>query len=142
MVRHQLSPQKPLGSRLCFSRTGVKRSPGSKRSSCPPPSTNLVRTRPIKRYQALPGDNVPNLSRAATPPVGHQIGARKRCAPGGTILSQPSRRRYSTDRLNREGSQWPHFSRVSLALHPPERHSLTHTPKPGFGGRGAYYDSG
>ena len=27
------------------------------------------------------------------------------CAPGNTILSQPYRRRVSTDRLNREGSQ-------------------------------------
>ena len=40
------------------------------------------------------------------PPEGHQIGARKRCAPGNTIiLSQPNRRRVSTGRLNREGSQ-------------------------------------
>ena len=40
------------------------------------------------------------------PPEGHQIGARKRCVPGKTIiLSQPNRRRVSTDRLNREGSQ-------------------------------------
>ena len=40
------------------------------------------------------------------PPEGHQIGARKRRAPGNTIiLSQPYRRRVSTDRLNREGSQ-------------------------------------
>ena len=40
------------------------------------------------------------------PPEGHQIGARKRCALGNTIiLSQPYRRRVSTDRLNREGSQ-------------------------------------
>ena len=39
------------------------------------------------------------------PPEGHQIGARKRRAPGNTILSQPYRRRVSTDSLNREGSQ-------------------------------------
>ena len=39
------------------------------------------------------------------PPEGHQIGARKTGAPGNTILSQPYRRRVSTDRLNREGSQ-------------------------------------
>ena len=39
------------------------------------------------------------------PPGGHQIGARKRRAPGNTILSQPYRHRVSTDRLNREGSQ-------------------------------------
>ena len=39
------------------------------------------------------------------PPEGHKFGARKRRAPGYTILSQPYRRRVSTDRLNREGSQ-------------------------------------
>ena len=46
-------------------------------------------------------DSVPCLSRAATPPEGHQIGARKRRARGSTILNQPCRRRVSTDRLNR-----------------------------------------
>ena len=39
------------------------------------------------------------------PPEGRQIGAWKRRAPGNTILTQPYRRRVSTDRLNREGSQ-------------------------------------
>ena len=39
------------------------------------------------------------------PPKGHQIGARKRRAPGKTILSQPYHRRVSTDRLNRKGNQ-------------------------------------
>ena len=39
------------------------------------------------------------------PPEGHQIGARKGRTPGNTILSQPYRRRVSTDRPNREGSQ-------------------------------------
>ena len=63
-----------------------------------------MRTYPTERYQAL-RDSAPCLSRAATPPEGHQIGARKRCAPGNTTLSQPYRRRVSTDRLNREGSQ-------------------------------------
>ena len=38
-------------------------------------------------------------------PEGHQIGARKRRAPRNTILSQPYRRRVSTDGLNRDGSQ-------------------------------------
>ena len=75
-----------------------------RRSSCPPPSPNLVRTHPIEHYRAL-RDSAPCLSRAGTPPEGHQLGARKRCAPGHTILSQPYRRRVSADRLNREGSQ-------------------------------------
>ena len=56
------------------------------------------------RYQAL-RDSASFLSRAATPPEGHQIGARKGFAPGNTILSQPYRRRVSIDRLNREGGQ-------------------------------------
>ena len=33
------------------------------------------------------------------------MGARKRRAPGSTILNQPYRRRVSTDRLNRENRQ-------------------------------------
>ena len=74
-----------------------------RRSSCPPPSSNLVRTHPIEHYQAL-RDSAPCLSRAATPEE-HQIGARTRCAPGNTILNQPYRCRVSTDRLNRDGSQ-------------------------------------
>ena len=76
------------------------------RSSCPPPSPNLVRTHPTKCYQAL-RNSPPCLSRTATPPERHQIGARKRRAPGNTILSQPYGRRVSTDRLNHEGSQLP-----------------------------------
>ena len=75
-----------------------------RRSSCLLPLPSLVRIHPIERYQAL-RDSVFCLSRAATPPEGHQIGARKRCAPGNTILNQPYHHRVSTNRLNREGSQ-------------------------------------
>ena len=65
-----------------------------RRSSCPPPSPNLVRTHLIENYEAL-RDSAP----------GHQIGARKRRTPENTILSQPYCRRVSTDRPNRESSQ-------------------------------------
>ena len=75
-----------------------------RQSTCPPPSSNLVRTHPIEHYQVL-CDSASCLSRTATPPEGHQIEAPKRCAPGKTILNQPYRRRVSTDRLKREGSQ-------------------------------------
>ena len=75
-----------------------------RRSSCPPPSPNLVRIHPIERYQAL-RDTTPCLSRAATPPEGHQLAARNRPAPGNTILSQPYRPRVSIDRLNCQDSQ-------------------------------------
>ena len=76
------------------------------RSSCPPPSPNLVRTHPIVEYYQALRDSAPCLSRAATLPKGTKLGLGKRRAPGNTIiLSQPYRRRVSTDRLNREGSQ-------------------------------------
>ena len=76
------------------------------RSSCPPPSPNLVRTHPIVEYYQALRDSAPCLSRAATLPKGPNLGLGKRRAPGNTIiLSQPYRRRVSTDRLNREGSQ-------------------------------------
>ena len=74
-----------------------------RQSSCPASSPNLMRTHSIERYQALRDGAC--LSRATAPPEGHQIGARKRCAPGSTIFSQPYRRRVSTDKLNRESSQ-------------------------------------
>ena len=79
------------------------------RSSCPPPSPNLGRTHPIEYYQALRDSaSAPCLSRAATFPKSTKVGLGKRRAPRNTIiiiLSQPYRRRVSTDRLNREGNQ-------------------------------------
>ena len=123
--------QIPPGSRLRFSRTEVQHSPGSS-----PPSPNLVRTHPIVRYQALRHSAL-SLSRAATPPEGHQIGARKRRAPGNTILSQPYRHRVSPDRLSREGSQ------LALSLEgepgpPPAGKTLPHPyPKTRFRREGA-----
>ena len=75
-----------------------------RRSSCPPPSPNLVRTHQIERYKALRDSTLLSLA-CRHPPEGYQIGARKRRAPGNTILSQPYRRRVSTESLNREGSQ-------------------------------------
>ncbi|CAM9739039.1 unnamed protein product [Ascophyllum nodosum] len=67
VVRDQLFPQKPPGSRFRFSRTGVQPPLARQRSSCPPPSPNLVRTHLIENYQAL-RDSAPCLSRAATLP--------------------------------------------------------------------------
>ncbi|CAN0452126.1 unnamed protein product [Ascophyllum nodosum] len=68
------------------------------------------------------------------PPEGHQIGARKRRAPGNTILSQPYRRRVSTDRPNREGSQLAASFEGEPGPTPTGkiRPSHTHTPKPGL----------
>ena len=74
------------------------------RSSCPPPSPNLVRTHPIENYQGL-RNSAPCLSRAATLPKATKLRDRKRRTLENTILRQPYCRRVSTDRPNREGSQ-------------------------------------
>ena len=104
VVKHQLFPQKPPDSSLSFSRTAVQPSPGSSTNELPSAFTESGLYPPDR---ALPGSprqcSLPLAGRH--PPEGHQIGARKRRAPGNTILSQPYRRPVSTDRLNREGSQ-------------------------------------
>ena len=71
---------------------------------------------------------VPPASCVPPPPEGHQVRARKRCAPRNTILNQPYRRRVSIDRLSREDSQLV----VSLESDPgptPAGKTHTHTPK-------------
>ena len=104
------------------------------RSSCPPPSPNLVRTHPIVNYQAL-RDSAPCLSRAATFPKATKLELGR-----GAPLKTPSSANHTaaasqpTGRITKAAS-WLHLSRVSPALHPPERPSHTHTPKRGFGGR-------
>ena len=105
------------------------------RSSCPSPSPNLVRTHPIENYQAL-RDSVPCPSRAATLPKATKLELGR-----GAHLKTPSSANHTaaasqpTGRIANAAS-WLHLSRVSPALHPPERPPHTHTPKPGFGGRG------
>ena len=105
MVRHQLFPQKPPGSSLRFSRTGVQPSPGSSMIELP---SAFAESGAYPPDRALPGPprqySLPLACRHH--PEGRQIGARKRRAPGNTILNQPYRRRVSTDRLNRDGSQF------------------------------------
>ena len=105
VVRHSFFSLRNLPVRAFFYSRAQGFSPplARRRSSCPPPAPILVCTHPRERYQAL-RDSLPCLSRAATLLEGHQIGARKKRAPGNTILSQPYRRPVSTDRLNREGS--------------------------------------
>ena len=105
VVRHQLFPQKPPGSSLWFSRTGVLPSPGSSTIELPSAFAESGAYPPDRELPGSPRQcSLPLACRH--PHEGHQIGARKRRAPGNTIiLSQPYRRRVSTDRLNREGSQ-------------------------------------
>ena len=105
------------------------------RSSCPPPSPNLVRTHLIENHQAL-RDSAPCLSRAATLPKATKLELGR-----GAHLKTPSSANHTaaasqpTGRIAKAAS-WLHLSRVSPALLPPGRPSHTHTPKPGFGGRG------
>ena len=104
VARHQPFPQKPPGSSLRFSRTGVQPSPGSSTIELP---SAFAESGAYPPDRALPGSprqcSLPLACRH--PPEGHQIRARKRRALGNTIPSQPYRRRVSTDRLNHDDSQ-------------------------------------
>ena len=135
VVRDQLFPQKPPGSRFRFSPTGVQPSPGS--------STIEVASAFAESGAYPPDTEIPGSPRQCSLPLacrhspeGHQIGARKRRTPENTILSQPCCRRAPTDRPNREGSQLA----ASLEGKPgpiPAGKTLPHSyPEPGFGGRG------
>ena len=105
VVRHQLFPQKHPGSSLWFSRTGVQPSPGSSTIELPSAFAESGAYPPDREQPGSPRQcSLPLACRH--PPEGHQIGARKRCAPGNTITLS-----------------WLHLLRVSPALHPPERPS-------------------
>ena len=139
MVRRQFSLRNLLPVRAFDSRAqGFSPPLARQRSSCLPPSPNLVRTHPIENYQALLDDSAPCLSRAATLPKGTKLELGR-----GAHLETPSSANHTaaasqpTGRIAKVASWLHHLSRVSPALHPPERPSHTHTPKPaGFGGRG------
>ena len=104
VVRDQLFPQKPPGSRFRFSRTGVQPSPGLSTIELPSAFAESGAYPPDREPPGSPRQcSLPLACRH--PPEGHQIGARKRRTPENTILSQPYCRRVSTDRSDREGSQ-------------------------------------
>ena len=136
VVRHQLFPQKTPGSHAFdFRAQGFSPPLARRRSSCPPPLPNLVRTHPIEHYQTLRDDSDLCLSRAATLPkdINMELGR-------GTHLETPFSANHTaaasqpTGRIAKAAS-WLHLLRVSPALHLSERPSQTHTLKPGFGGR-------
>ena len=104
VVRDQLFPQKPPGSRFRFSRSGVQPSPGSSTIELPSAFAESGAYPPDRELPGSPRQcSLPLACRH--PPEGHQNGARKRRTPENTILSQPYCRRVSTDRPNREGGQ-------------------------------------
>ena len=104
VVRDQLFPQKPPGSRFLFSRTGVQSSPGSSTIELPSAFAECGAYPPDRELPGSPRQ-CPLPLACRHPPEGHQIGARKRRTPENTILSQPCCRRVLTDRPNRKGSQ-------------------------------------
>ena len=104
VVRDQLFPQKPPGSRFRFSCTAVQPSPGSSTIELPSAFAESGAYPPDREPPGSPRQcSLPLACRH--PPEGHQIGARKRRTPENTILRQPYCRRVSTDRSDREGSQ-------------------------------------
>ena len=105
VVKDQLFPQKPPGSRFRFSRTGVQPSPGSSTIELPSAFAESGAYPPDRELPGSPRQcSLPLVRRH--PPEGHQTRrARKRRTPENTILSQPYCRRVSNDRPNREGSQ-------------------------------------
>ena len=104
VVRDQLFPQKPPGSRFRFSRTGDQPSPGSSTIELPSAFAESGAYPPDRKLPGSPRECFLPLA-CRHPPEGHQIKARKRRTPENTILSQPYCRRVSTYRPNRESSQ-------------------------------------
>ena len=135
VVRDQLFPQKPPGSRFRFSRTGVQPSPDSSTIELPSAFAESGAYPPGRELPGSPRQcSLPLACRH--PPEGHQIGAQKRRTPENTILSQPCCRHVSTDRPNREGSQLVASLDGEPGHTPAGKIPHTHTPKTGFGGRG------
>ena len=112
--RDQLSPGNlpvyALGSRA----QGCSTPLAQRRSSCPPPSSNLVHFHPIKRATArllvlrrptrLSTARLPS-SCVARPPERIPNWSSEEAHLEDTILNQPNHRRESTDRLNCVGGQ-------------------------------------
>ena len=135
VVRDQLFPQKPPGSRFRFSRTGVQPSPGSSTIELPSAFAESGAYPPDREPPGSPRQcSLPLACRH--PPEGHKLELGR-----GAHLKIPSSANHTaaasqpTGRIAKAAS-WLHLSRVSPALLPPKRPSHTHTPKPGFGGRG------
>ena len=136
VVRDQLFPQKPPGSHFRFSRTGLQPSPASSTIELPSAFAESGAYPPDRELPGSPRQCSLCLSRAATLPKATKLEVGR-----GAHLKTPSSANHTaaasqpTGRIAKAAS-WLHLSRVSPALHPPERPSHTHTPKPGFGGRG------
>ena len=125
VVRDQIFPQEPPGSRLVLADRGLALSwLVDNRATLHLRRIWRVPTR--WRASRLPTIVLP-ASRVPLPPEERQIGTRMRCTPGNTTLNQPYyRRRVSTDRLNREDSQLD-ASLEGGAGHTPTGKTLSHS---------------
>ena len=104
VVRDQLFPQKPPGSRFRFSRTGVQPSPGSSTIELPSAFAESGAYPPDRELLGSPRQcSLPLACRH--PPRRPPNWSSEEAQPANTILSQPYHRRASTDRPKREGSQ-------------------------------------
>ena len=136
VVRDYLFPYKPPGSHLWFSRTGVQHSPGSSTIELP---SAFAESDAYPPDRALPGSprqcSLPLACRHTSgraPNWSSEEACTWKHHPQPTI---PPPCLNPTGRIAKAAS-WLHLSRVSPALHPPERPSDNRTPKPGFRGRG------
>ena len=134
VVRDQFFPQKPPGSRFRFSRTGVQPSPGSSTIELPSAFAESGAYPPDRELPGSPRQCSLPLACWHPPDTKLELGR-------GVHLKTPSSANHTaaasqpTGRIAKAAS-WLHLSRVSPALLPPEKPSHTHTPNPGFGGRG------
>ena len=134
MVRDELFPQKPPGSRFRFSRTGVQPSPGSSTIELPSAFAESDAYPPDRELPGSPRQQCSLPLACRHPPKAIKLELGR-----GAHMKTPSSANHTaaasqpTGRIAKAASWLLHLSRVSPA---PERPPHTHTPKPGFGGRG------
>ena len=135
VVRDQLFPQKPPGSRFRFSRTGVQSSSGSSTIELPSAFAKSGAYPPDRELPSSPRQF--SVPLACTLPKGTklELGRGAHLKTPSSSANHTAAASQPTGRIAKAAS-WLHLSRVSPALHPPPRPSRNHTPKPGFGGRG------
>ena len=126
MVRDQLFPQKPLGSRFRFLRTGVQPSPGSSTIELPSAFAESGAYPPDRELPAL-HDSAPCLSRALPKANILELGR-------GAHLKTPSSANHTAAASQPTGriakaARWLHLSRVSPVLKIDEESKISTGPQ-------------
>ena len=134
VVRDQPCHQKPPFSHVSFSRTGVQHSPGSLAIELPSILTESGACSPDRALLGSPRQSPLPLA-CHHLPKGIKLELGEGAHLGNTILNRPYCRHLSSDRLNREDSQFA----ASLEGDPgpaPARKTLPHSyPKTRFQGK-------